>query len=64
MSENPELHQRLIDRQSTEELNRKRDIAVRKKQKMWTQEELDAAQRNGKEMRLGLEEAAKGNDYY
>lgn len=43
MSENPELHKRLIARQSDEELTRKADKAEMRRGKMWTQEELDAA---------------------
>ncbi len=63
MSENTELHSKLIDKQSTEELDRKRDIACRKKQKIWTQEDLDAAKRYANEVMEVLKKAQDGNDY-
>lgn len=45
MSLNPDLHRRLIARQSDEELERKADKAWERRGKLWTQEELDAADR-------------------
>lgn len=46
MSENPELHKRLIAKQSDEELERKAEKAWMRKGKLYTQEELDAADRS------------------
>src|SRR5690242_6402047 len=45
MAENPELHARLIARQPDEELNRKACKAWMRRGKLWTQEEMDAADR-------------------
>lgn len=45
MAENPGLHKRLIARQSDEELRRKADKAEMRNGKLYTQEELDAADR-------------------
>jgi hypothetical protein len=40
-----DLHKRLIARQSDEELERKAEKAWMRRGKLWTQEELDAADR-------------------
>ncbi|WP_316176202.1 hypothetical protein [Bradyrhizobium sp. SZCCHNRI1073] len=45
MALDPELHKRLIARQSDAELERKADKAWMRRGKLWTQEELDAADR-------------------
>jgi hypothetical protein len=52
MSLNPKLHQLLIARQSTKELERKRKKAWRKC--IWTQEDFDFAERSGLVISLQL----------
>jgi len=49
-----QLHSRLIAKQSDEELERKARKAVCYKSKMWTQEELDAADREAKQLLMDL----------
>lgn len=50
MSLNPDLHKRLIARQSDEELERKASKAVERRGKLWSQEELDAADREAQRL--------------
>ena len=54
MAENPELHKRLIARQSDEELKRKADKAWMRKGKLYTQEELDDADREAERLHAAL----------
>ena len=44
------LHERLIARQTDEELERKADKACMRRGKLWTQEELDAADREAEKL--------------
>ena len=55
-----ELHQRLVARQSDEELKRKADKAVCYKSKLWTQEELDEADRKAERLYVSLNWNEKG----
>jgi hypothetical protein len=55
-----DLHKRLIARQSDAELERKADKAWMRRGKLWTQEELDAADREADRLNACLHDAGQG----